>query len=42
MLSILYVVVCICQFQSTNLFFPLLLSDNRKFIFYICDSISVL
>ena len=40
-LSILYIVVCICQSQSTNLSPPFPLS-NHKFVFYICDSISAL
>ena len=31
-----------CQSQSSNLSFPLLPPGNRKFIFYICNSISVL
>ena len=42
-LSILYIAVCICQSQSLNLPLPALLSPgNHEFVFYICDSTSVL
>ena len=37
-----YVVMCICQSQSPNLSFPLLLTSSHKFVFYICNSISIL
>ena len=40
-LSILYIVVCICQSQSPNLSPLLSPLGNHKFVFYICDSISV-
>ena len=40
-LSILYIVVCICQFQSPNLSLPHLSPGNHKFVFYSHDSISV-
>ena len=36
---ILYIVVCICQPQSSNLSIPCLPLSNHKFIFYICTSI---
>ena len=36
---ILYIVVCICQPQSSNLSLPCLPLSNHKFIFYICNSI---
>ena len=39
-LSILYIVVCMCQSQSSNLSYPP--PGNHKFIFYICNSIFVL
>ena len=41
-LSILYIVMYICQLQSPSLPLPSLSSGNCKFVFYICDSISVL
>ena len=40
--SILYVVVCICQFQTPKLSFSLFPTGNHKFVFYIGNSISVL
>ena len=40
-LSILYLVVCICQSQSPNLSLPPLPPSNHKCVFYICDSTSV-
>ena len=33
---------CICQFQSPNAPLPLLPPGNRKFVFYICNTLSVL
>ena len=41
-LSILYIVVYICQSQSPNLSLPTLSPVNHKSVFYICDSTSVL
>ena len=41
-LSVFCIVECICQSQSPNLSLPSLPLVNNKFIFYICDSISVL
>ena len=41
-LFILYIVVCICQSQSPNLCLPHFPVGNHKFVFYTCDSISVL
>ena len=41
-LSILYIVVCICQSQSPNLSFLPFPPDNHNFVFYICNSISIL
>ena len=38
----LYIVVCLCQFQSPNLFLPYLSPDNQKSVFHIYDSIPVL
>ena len=40
-LSILYIVVCICQSQSPNLSLPPLPCGKHKFVFYICNSVSV-
>ena len=37
---ILYIVVCICQFQSPNLSLPHLYSSNHRLAFYTCNSIS--
>ena len=37
-----YITVCICQSQSPDLSHPPLPRGNHKFLFYICDSISVL
>ena len=42
LLSILYIVVCICQSQTPNLSLLLLSPGNHKFAFYIHDSTSVL
>ena len=39
-LSILYIVVCVCQSQSPSLSPPNLPPGNHKFVFHICDSIS--
>ena len=40
--SILYIVVCICQSQSSNLSLPSSLTPgNHKFVLYICNSNSV-
>ena len=41
-LSILCIVVCICQFQTPNLSTPPFPFNNHKFVFYVCGSISVL
>ena len=42
-LTILYIVVCICQSQPPNLSFPLPFpAGNHKFVFYICESVSFL
>ena len=40
-LSILHIVVCLCQSQSPSLS-PSFPPGNHKFVFYICNSISVL
>ena len=43
LLVIYLIVVCICQSQSSNLSLPSLpCFDDHKFVFYICDSFSVL
>ena len=43
LLAVLYIVVCICYSQSPNLSptppFPF---GNWKFVFYVCESVSVL
>ena len=39
-LSILYIVVCICQSQSPNLSLCPFLPGNHKFVFYTCNSTS--
>ena len=41
LLTILYIVVCLCQSQSPSLSHHFLLGKHM-FVFYICDSISVL
>ena len=43
-LSILNIAVCTCQLQIPNLSLPLPLPppSNHKFVFYVCESISVL
>ena len=41
-LSILYIVVCMCLSPKPNLSLPPFPFGNRKFAFYICESISVL
>ena len=42
-LSVFYIVVFMCQSQSPNLSLPATVPPgNHKFVFYICDSISVL
>ena len=42
-LSILYIVVCICQSKTPNLYFPLPFPfSNHKFVFYVCESIALL
>ena len=43
-LPILYIVVCVCSSKTTDLSFPLPGSvplGNHKFVFYVCESISV-
>ena len=42
LLSALITVVCIYQVQSPSLPLPLYVSGKHKFLFSICDSISVL
>ena len=34
--------MCVCQAQPPNLTLLMLLPSNRKFVFYVCDSIYVL
>ena len=42
-LSTLYTVVCICESQAPDLFLPPPFPfGNHKFVFYVCESISVL
>ena len=42
-LSILCIAVCICQSQIPNLALPCPFPfGNHKFVFYICESVSVL
>ena len=42
-LSILSIVVCLCQSQTTNLSLPQPFPfGNHKFVFYVCESVSVL
>ena len=37
----IYIVVYVCQSQSPNLSLPPSLAGNHKFIFYICNSVSL-
>ena len=37
-LSILYIVLCMCQSQPHYLYFPPIPPSNSKFVFYICNS----
>ena len=43
-ISILYIVVCICQSPLPNLSLPCLAFPfgNHKFVFYVCESVTVL
>ena len=40
-LPILYMAVCICESQSPNFSLPAFPPGNHKFVFYVCNSISV-
>ena len=35
-----YLIVYMCQFQSSNLFLPTLSPDNHQLVFQVCNSIS--
>ena len=42
-LSISYIIVCMGQSQTPNLFLYLSLPcGNHKFVFYVCESVSIL